>query len=256
MNDTLRILAVSAAWRVVCLALLFVSAQLQQPFDTSGDIVQHTLAGNGNSAAWAPWASPFVRWDTVYFVAAAAHGYTHEQMLAFQPGIVGMIRLAGYLHPGSGWNPTVAVLVATALANLAAWLGPFLLFYLVRIWSGNDRVAFRAALLSVLAPASTTALSAPTPEPFYSLFCLLGYLALHSSPATRFRWKRPTAALCFAAATAFRANGLLLAGYLAWHAAWESKPASLTQFLLRLYGRMLDYVQVELSRHGVHHICP
>ncbi|WFD44164.1 ER membrane glycoprotein subunit of the GPI transamidase complex-like protein [Malassezia psittaci] len=246
MKIPLRILAVSAAWRVVCLALLFVSAQLQQPFDTSGDIVQYTLAKSGNPAAWVSWAAPFVRWDTVYFVAAADYGYTHEQMLAFQPGIVGLIRLADYLHPGNGWNPTVAVLVATALANLAAWLGPLLLFYLVRMWSGNDGVAFRAALLSVLAPASTTAMSAPTPEPFFSVFSLLGYLALTSSSAILNGWKRPTAAICFAIATLFRANGLLLAGYLVWHAAWQSKPASFSQFLLRLVG-VIPWLLVSVS---------
>lgn len=230
-----RILGVSAAWRVVSVSLLLVATHAQQAFDTSGEIVQHTLQHRTNPAAWDVWSVPFVRWDTVYFVAAAAEGYTYEQMLAFQPGIVGLLRLAGYASLNYEWSPTVAVLITTVLANAATWLSPLLLYYALRNLTKSERLAEKAALLSIIAPASTSALSAPTPEPFYSFFTLLGLVLLSDGRATYAFLRRLLAACFFAAATSFRANGILLTGFLVWHAAWMPQRQGIGLWL----GRML-----------------
>ena len=228
-----RLLGASLAWRVVCVSLLLVAAHAQQAFDTSGELVQYTLAQHVDEAAWNTWAVPFVRWDTVYFVAAAAHGYTYEQMLAFQPGIVAMLRAAGLVGASGAWSATRAVVVGTLAANAASTLAPLLLFWVVRRWT-TERVAESAAMLSILAPASTSALSAPTPEPFFALFSLLGFLAL--GPAPNAYARRALAAALFAVATCFRANGVLLAGYLVWDAAWATRPPSARVWVGRVVG--------------------
>lgn len=95
----------------------------------------------------------------------------------------------------------------------------------------NPRHALLAALISILSPSPST-LVTPTPEPFFAFFSLLGLALL--SPAIDVTTKRPTAssnaspepmglllaAGCFAFATSFRANGLLLVGYLVYYALW------------------------------------
>ncbi|KAI3617854.1 hypothetical protein CBS9595_003763 [Malassezia furfur] len=230
-----RLLGASLAWRVVCVSLLLVAAHAQQAFDTSGELVQYTFAQPGDSTAWDTWAVPFVRWDTVYFVAAAAHGYTYEQMLAFQPGIVAVLRAAGFLGALDAWSPTRAIVVGTLAANAASTLAPLLLFWVVRRWT-TERVAELAAMLSILAPASTSALSAPTPEPFFALFSLLGFLTLGPAPYAYAR--RTLGAALFAIATCFRANGVLLAGYLVWDAAWASRPPNVRVWACRIVGAL------------------
>lgn len=238
---------VSAGWRGVSVALLWCAAQGQQAFDTSGEIVQHTLGARAGE--WDVWAAPFVRWDTVYFVAAAAHGYTTEQALAFQPGIVSVLRLGGYIgrlwDASAPWDATAAVVVATVLANIASWASPLLLYEVVRAWS-TPSIARAAALFSAIAPASTSALSAPTPESFFSVLSLLGFWVLGTGHEAHRTARRALAAMCFAAATCFRANGILLAGYLVWHAAWAPKTQSLGRFAVRLLG-VLPLVFVSIS---------
>lgn len=83
---------------------------------------------------------------------------------------------------------------------------------------GDDNLARRAALLAVLAPSAPSALSTPTPEPFFSVLALVGLWCLSARPATP--WHMAGAALAFAGATLFRANGVLLGGYLVWHGVW------------------------------------
>ena len=217
--STTRVLLASVLWRVVCVCLLLVSTHAQPAFDTSGELVRLTLRPGAWDAYWDAWAAPFVRWDTVYFVAMAERGYVYEQMLAFQPGIVHVLRVMGSVPRvwGAPWSPTCAVLGGAIAANLASILAPVLLYRLLRTLTRSDTVAERAALLSVLAPASGTSLSAPTPESFYSILALSGLLLL-THTHTAYQWG---AAVCFALATWFRANGVLLCGFLVWHGLYK-----------------------------------
>lgn len=99
--------------------------------------------------------------------------------------------------------------------------------------TGRHRTARLAALLSILATSPAT-LVTPTPEPFFSFFALLGHLCLQHTPRNTFSTILFTAsaALCFAVATAFRANGILLAGFIAWHIVWRAKPFAFPLFRL------------------------
>lgn len=76
----------------------------------------------------------------------------------------------------------------------------------------SKTLARTAAYLSILSTSPSTLIT-PTPEPFFALFALLGHLSLESvSPLA--------AALFYAIATAFRANGIILAGFFVWKLIW------------------------------------
>lgn len=203
-----HLLLASLGWRAAAVVLLVATRFFQRDFDTSAVLLRDTLATPDGAALWDTLAAPFCRWDTLYFVSAAKDGYAYEQMLAFQPGIVGVLRIAGSLT--APWSATTAVLGAMLLANAASTLSPLLLYMLTRRYA-SEKFAYTAAMLSVFAPASMSALSSPTPEPFFSFFSLVGMLLLDGSAV-----RDLLAATAFAAATLFRANGVLLCGYVVW----------------------------------------
>ncbi|PKI85492.1 Gpi18p [Malassezia vespertilionis] len=229
------ILGVSAAWRVVCVLLLVLAAQVQQAFDTSGSLVLYSLGADAEHAVWEAFAVPFVRWDTVYFLAASHPqvGYAYEQMLAFQPGLVALLRTLGFvprmLYASTAWSPTAAVILGALLSNLLSWLAPLLLYTVTMQQTHSQQFALVSALLSIFAPASSAALSAPTPESFYSFFALLGFALL----GTRSCASLILASFAFMVATCFRANGVMLAGFILWYCAW-AHPGSARRFFVRL----------------------
>lgn len=101
------------------------------------------------------------------------------------------------------------------------------------------RTAYFAASLSIFSPSPST-LVTPTPEPFFATAALLG-ISLLSPRLDSSNYTATTqpnclrgilAAGCFAIATAFRANGLLLIGYLWYGLLWDRRRSS--SLLLRL----------------------
>jgi Gpi18-like mannosyltransferase len=93
--------------------------------------------------------------------------------------------------------------------------------------TGNDRFSRLAAYLSILSPSPST-LVTPTPESFFSFFALLGHLyackATKGAAPSQDRLQIVDlwiASSCYAFATAFRANGLLLSGFLVWQVYWK-----------------------------------
>ncbi|PWY99352.1 mannosyltransferase [Testicularia cyperi] len=224
-----QILRLSILVRLLSVSALIVTSYTQQAFDTSHELLSYTLdskAQHGLSVGLFRPLLAFVRWDTIYFLSAAspssgqepdlphAGGYHLEQTLAFQPGIVLLLRAAGFVTPSmdGSWSPTSAILATALLANLATLIAPLLLFDLTLKLTGKHRdcrFAYITALLSVLAPTAGTTLSSPTPEPFFSIFALLGMLALERSSSFL---GMQVASLWFALSTAFRANGILLLG--------------------------------------------
>lgn len=241
-----RLLRLSLWVRIASIAALILNAQLQRAFDTSHELLSFALdpnAEHGLSAGNFRWLLAFVRWDTVYFLAAASPtaaeglhvgGYRWEHMLAFQPGIVALLRLLGYVTPSldRSWSPTTAVLLATALANVAAVSAPLLLFRLTMRVTQQIELAFAAAVLSVFAPSAATTLSSPTPEAFFSAASLAGMLCLEQA---RLAWTQLLAAsVWFGIATAFRANGTLLIGYTAYKLLAQARTHGYAKATLQL----------------------
>ncbi len=197
------------------LVTLLVLASHQQAFDTSHELLSYALDPqtlHGLSAGSFRWALVLVRWDTVYFLAAAsaspssihAGGYNWEQTLAFQPGIIALLRACGYVTPSldGTWSPTSAILMATLLANLAAILSPLLLHRLTLRVTRDAQLAYTAALLSIFAPSAGTTLAAPTPESFFSFASLVGLLCIERGGSLS--WNAALgASFWFAVATSF-----------------------------------------------------
>lgn len=226
-----RILKFSLLVRFLSITLLILTSSLQQSFDTSHELLSYSLdaqTSHGLSLGSFNWLLTFVRWDTIYFLSSAspsttrqhAGGYQWEQTLAFQPGIISILRITGYVTPSLDgmWSPTAALLLTTVLANLATLVGPVLLFRLGWRVVRDKKVAETAALLSIFAPSSGTTLTSPTPEPFFSIACLMGMLALeNTNKQGSVGWGQVMfASISFAIATSFRANGVLLVAYIAF----------------------------------------
>src|SRR6186713_555680 len=84
-NETRIILGAAITLRLWSCAVLWLLPRIFPPFDTSGDLFVEPymqLAG-------------FVRWDTLYFVRIAMHGYQLEQEWAFQPGLPFLLAYLG-----------------------------------------------------------------------------------------------------------------------------------------------------------------
>lgn len=77
-----------------------------------------------------------------------------------------------------------------------------------------------AGYLSILS-LSPCSLITPTPESFFSFFALLGHLCLSSLNRTNRLTRAFMAAICYAIATSFRANGILFVGFILWSLFWQ-----------------------------------
>ncbi|CAD6916282.1 unnamed protein product [Tilletia laevis] len=236
MNESVRglsrkVLLISTIHRTLSLLLLlFLIPSIQQstPFDSSSVFL---TVPEPRSVGLHSALEPLIRWDAVHFLRIAHSGYSLEHLFAFQPGLPAVLRIAGagFSSTTSDWNASQAVLLTSLAAAIAATISPWLLFHLTWKHSASPSLAFLSALLSIFSPAPAS-LVTPSPEAFFSFFTLLGLVAL--SPRLPGQAGRPSsagltfkfivAALAFAAATAFRANGILLVGYLAWALWWEA----------------------------------
>lgn len=248
----MQLVTLSLVMRILSVTLLIATSHLQQAFDTSHELLSYTLdphTSHSLSAGSFNWTLAFVRWDTIYFLASASPyhasstgsvhqgGYAWEQTLAFQPGIIGLLRLTGYLTPtmDGSWSPTAAILVTMLLANVAAAASVVLLYRLSLRVTRNAELAYTAALLSIVAPSAGTTLASPTPESFYSLASLVGLLYLETNSIHGCGWGTVAiTSFWFAVATAFRANGALLVGYVAFKLIGEARCGRVISAALKL----------------------
>lgn len=162
-NDRMaeEIVAWTIAHRVLALTTL-VAASLLQPahFDTSAQLLLSldATSPSGRGRWLTRVASALTRWDTLHFLGvasprplplprglvhdrgwhvadkqgtAAGGGLQHEHSLAWQPGIIWLLRLAGYRSLDGllqSWSPVQAVLLVSLLATAVSCLLPVLLY--------------------------------------------------------------------------------------------------------------------------------
>jgi phosphatidylinositol glycan class V len=135
--------------RGLLIATLFFASALQSSFDSSAWL-QLRLDATATPIS-SSLALPLLRWDTLHFIAMAsprplplpvstshaghyprqAKGGTiqAEQSLAFQPGIVWLLRMSGYRDSNKmTWNPSQAVLLTSTLAAILSCVLPLMLF--------------------------------------------------------------------------------------------------------------------------------
>src|SRR5205085_9269424 len=147
----------------------------QAKFDVPS--LTHPLGGLGNMLL-----SPLARWDAVWYLGIAAHGYEHAAsgQAAFFPLYPLLVRGLGELGGGSGG----ALLIASYLVSLGAFgCALYLLYRLVELELGR-RVARTALLLLALFPASLY-FGAPYSE---SLFLLASVGAFYAARTGCWAW--------------------------------------------------------------------
>jgi len=159
----------------------------------------------------------FRRWDAVYFLHIAEHGYTYENTLAFFPLFPLIIRgvansslcLLQYCMSYAS-----VLLLSAALVNIVFFvLSAMTLYKLGRIILGSDALAYRAAQFYCINPASIF-FSAAYSESCYVLLTFRGMLLLE-----RGHWI--SSAIFFALSGAARSNGLVNIGFLLHRAIYD-----------------------------------
>jgi len=157
----------------------------------------------------------FRRWDAVYFLHIAEHGYTYENTLAFFPLFPLIVRgiANSSLFPLQYCMSYASVLlIGATLVNIVCFvLSATTLYELGRIMLGSDALAYRAAQFYCINPASIF-FSAAYSESCYALLTFRGMLLLERS-----HWM--SSAVFFALSGAVRSNGLVNIGFLLHRAA-------------------------------------
>ena len=157
----------------------------------------------------------FRRWDAVYFLHIAEHGYTYENTLAFFPLLPLTVRAVGnsalFLLQYC-MSYASALLISAVIVNTACFvLSAITLYELGRIVLGSDALACRAAQFYCINPASIF-FSAAYSESCYALLTFRGMLLLEQNC-------RISSAAFFALSSAARSNGLINVGFLLHRAA-------------------------------------
>ena len=152
----------------------------------------------------------FRRWDAVYFLHIAEHGYTYENSLAFFPLFPMVVRfLAKTL-----FSPLLfimnyqSVLLITAVAvNLICFIQSAKMLYALGVKVlGDDMLSYKAAQLYCINPASIF-FSAAYSESMFALMSFWGMFYVEDGSLLK-------AALFFSLSAGTRANGIVNAGYI------------------------------------------
>jgi len=160
----------------------------------------------------------FRRWDAVYFLHIAEHGYTYENTLAFFPLFPLMFRFIANsaLYPLQFCMSYASVLLISAVIfnTVVFVLSAVTLYELGHIVLGSDALAFRAAQFYCINPASIF-FSAAYSESCFALLAFRGMLSLERNFWT-------SSAIFFALSGAARSNGLVNIGFLLHRAARDA----------------------------------
>ena len=157
----------------------------------------------------------FRRWDAVYFLHIAEHGYSYENSLAFFPLFPLSVRATAstlFFPLQYYMNYSSVLLIAAVVVNIVFFvLSAMVLFELSKLVLGNEQMAYRAAQLYCVNPASIF-FSACYSESVFALITWLGMLLVERNKLTM-------AALCFAFSGAARSNGLVNIGFILYKTA-------------------------------------
>ncbi|GAA5826030.1 hypothetical protein JCM11251_000098 [Rhodosporidiobolus azoricus] len=227
LHPSLSLVSLSLALRLASSLLLLLLSLFLPTFPTDATQLSIPLS---------PYLHPFVRWDAVHFVHVALYGYAREEKTAaFGPGLTtGVMRAGGeaiaWLKGAEKVTADEVVLAGMLGTTVATTLASLFLYRLTQtLFSSSPRsFPLLTSTLFLLAPSRPTLHAAPYTEPFAALFTFAGMyffsVAPLSSTDKRGRRKRLertcgelAAAACWAAGSAFRAQGALLGlGFFGW----------------------------------------
>ncbi|KAL1652329.1 ER membrane glycoprotein subunit of the GPI transamidase complex-like protein [Diplodia intermedia] len=214
---------VFAAWKTLLLLIAFASPG--PGYDTSTTLLLgHDAAASALGAAAAPWTatlgqrlvSKLVRWDAIYFTAAAERGYQHEQEWAFSWAFSHLMANAAKILPLAGDPLAALAWSGVVISNISHLLSVLVLYQLATLMLPGPalrKTAFLTAVLHVLSPAGLF-LAAPYGEALFSLLNFLGmlcyaYARVQPNGQAAHLLCMLVSGLCFGLATMVRSNGLL-----------------------------------------------
>lgn len=150
------------------------------------------------------------RWDAVYFIHIAEHGYIYQNSLAFFPLFPFLVKLIAntlcYILQFVLTYRNV-ILVSAVICNITFFaLSVILLFRLGRNVLGNCYTAYKACLLFCIDPASIFMIASYS-ETLYFFWVVYGLYYLESS-------RKMQAVFMFALSSLARSNGLLNIGFI------------------------------------------
>ncbi|PWN37208.1 uncharacterized protein FA14DRAFT_187335 [Meira miltonrushii] len=279
-DDIQTILKWTISHRILAIVTLLLSAKFVQHFDSSASLQLILDKESRTSTSFGllrHYAFSSLRWDVLHFLGVASPrplplsdqldlsapvqqqfwsplkgfggGLQYENSIAFQPGIIWLLRLTGYPSytteegPRS-WDPIRSLWITSTLATIISITLPVQFYILTSLLTKNRRLAKISSFLSIFSFAPATLIT-PTPEPFFAFFALIGHLCLATSSLQYVKNKFLSlpfltfaASISFGIANVFRANGVLLSGFVIWRLLWQDDVA-LSSVILRALWTLL-----------------
>ena len=185
------------------------------------------------------------RWDGIYFMHIAEHGYTYENTVVFFPFYPLLVRLIAntVLFPLQYiLNYPNVLLIGGTLINLVAFVyAAKALYHLGCRVLEDEPMAFRAAQLFCINPASIF-FSATYSESCFALLSFSGMLAIELNQTLR-------SAVFFGLCGLTRSNGILCLGYILYRKF--RKGLSDFETIVRSNVGLLN-TAIKISLHGFH----
>lgn len=201
-----------AAWKALLLAVALGSA-VAPDYDTSTSLFFERVYGP--DADVPALASRLTRWDALYFVHAARHGYVYEQEWAFGTGLAvfidQLVKLARFL--GAGADLVAEPVVAIAIAHASHFIAVLALYQLALVLTKDRKLAFITSALHIISPGGLF-MSAPNAESPFACLSFIGNLLFalsldrHAGVVKR-DLAQIAAGIIFGLSSTFRTNGLL-----------------------------------------------
>ncbi|KAG1746094.1 glycosyltransferase family 76 protein [Suillus lakei] len=194
------LLIISVVVRLAVWALASISAYLLPLFDASPSI---WISGKSPS-------SVLLRWDAFHFVHIAREGYVYEYEWAFFNGVPLLMRISAHLQALAGFSSNEWGMLLRGGAGMAILCdSTHVLYYLSLHHLRSPSLAFLSTALSIFSSSPAALRLASYSEPFFTYLSYRGMLA-----CVRSKWT--AASICFALASMFRSNGMLLSGFILW----------------------------------------
>lgn len=222
--------------RTVASLLAYLSGWVSVPFDSSPLAAEPWASSTNSSSVLDSWASSLYRWDAFHFAHIAQNGYVYEYEYAFLPGTPTLMRFGATMARWLGlmtWeaSPSISQLLVGGFM-MALALEPSLQLYqyahmafsprksgfhstrfvfrLTLVQTKSPQFALIASLAAAVGTSPATWLVGSYTETFYTFFAIRGIIYCEGR-----KWL--PGAIAFGLATLFRANGILLSGFLVWY---------------------------------------
>ncbi|KAI9339859.1 GPI mannosyltransferase 2 [Pilaira anomala] len=204
-----KVYSVAIASRLITITLAFISYFFTGSYDSSAEIQLESTSHH--------ILNVFLRWDALYFLHIAEHGYVYEQETAFFPLMPLLARLVSNtvflpLQQIVGIKYTLLISGVT-IANVSFVLAAGALYKLtLALLPRNQRLAYVSSIAFCLSP----------PAMFMSSFYTESIFALMSF--TGMRWivekKYTSAAMIWGFTSLIRSNAIIYSGFFWYDLIW------------------------------------